>query len=308
MGNPPPHQFAHGQQLRVETLDWPEVYGLTTSLVTRITEDGFVPELVVGILDPESAGGYTVAALLASLLGEIPNERSTPIATIRVEGRSGARGVSRIPVISTDVQRILVVDDVSWSGSTLHLACQALSTLTQADIRTCTLLAGPKAIQAGNATYYGRSSTARDAMLPWGLVTPTAEIRQFFEVDSDPAREVSWAPRPWGYWEQFALNEPCTVRILTIFPGEYLSLQYHNHRDEFFIALDDGVVLQIGDRKLTARQGDYILIPRGTTHRQFAPGDRRVRVLEISFGSYDQVGDIVRLEDKYGRLGKDGAV
>jgi mannose-6-phosphate isomerase len=39
-----------------------------------------------------------------------------------------------------------------------------------------------------------------------------------------------------------------------------------------------------------------------TTHRLCAVGGKRVRVLEISFGEFDEE-DIVRLEDAYGRAG-----
>lgn len=307
MPDPNAHRFAVGSELRVETLDWPTVYSLCRKLVETVSHDGFAPDLIIGIYDPGAAGGYPVAAQLASLMQELPNEPSIPIGVIRIEGRSAERGVSKLPLIRAGVARILLVDDVAWSGSTFRIANRALEAVTNATVRSCALLAGRQAIDEGHVDYYGREAVARDALFPWGLVTPTGEIRQFFDLAFESNREVSWAPRPWGFWEQFALNEPCTVRILTIFPGEYLSLQYHRHRDEFFIALDDGVVLQIGEKKLTARQGDYILIPRGTVHRQFAPPDRTVRVLEISFGTYDQVGDIVRLEDKYGRLGRDGA-
>ena len=46
--------------------------------------------------------------------------------------------------------------------------------------------------------------------------------------------------------------------------------------------------------------GEKIFIPRGTVHRLSAAGEREVRILEISFGEFDEE-DIVRLEDVYGR-------
>lgn len=300
------HRFAEGQNLHVETLDWPAVYELSVTLVQKILGDSFQPDLILAIYDPQASGGYAVGAQLASLLQL--KGITVPVELLRIEGRRGKRHVSEVPEFQGKATKILVVDDVSWSGNTLRLAREALRARTAAEVRSCALIVGGPAIDTGAADYHGRRSSARDARFPWGLVTPTAEFRQYFNIEETTNREVCWSPRPWGYWEQFALNEVCTVRILTILPGEYLSLQYHEHRDEFFIALDDGVVLQIGDKKLTAKRGDYVLIPRLTRHRQFAPTDRPVRVLEISFGHYDQVGDIVRLEDKYGREEMDGSV
>ena len=36
--------------------------------------------------------------------------------------------------------------------------------------------------------------------------------------------------RPWGAFERFTLNEPSTVKIITVNAGQTLSLQRHEHR------------------------------------------------------------------------------
>jgi len=89
--------------------------------------------------------------------------------------------------------------------------------------------------------------------------------------------------------------------------GECLSLHRHLYRDEFFIPLDENIGVQIGDKTIVVEKGDYILIPRGVWHRFYAYKERG-RVLEVALGWYDQVRDIERLEDKYGREEKDGSV
>jgi len=48
--------------------------------------------------------------------------------------------------------------------------------------------------------------------------------------------------KPWGSFDQFVLNTPCTVKILTCNPGQKLSLQRHRQRNELWVALDAGVV------------------------------------------------------------------
>ena len=54
--------------------------------------------------------------------------------------------------------------------------------------------------------------------------------------------------RPWGRFEQFVCNESVTVKIITVNPGERLSLQTHGQRDEMWQILDGPLELQIDDR------------------------------------------------------------
>jgi mannose-6-phosphate isomerase len=90
------------------------------------------------------------------------------------------------------------------------------------------------------------------------------------------------------------------VKILTINPGARTSLQSHNHRKEFWVALDKGLQVQIGKRKISLRKGSSIFVRRGEKHRLSCMGRSRVRLLEISFGDFSEK-DIVRYEDDYGR-------
>jgi mannose-6-phosphate isomerase len=128
-------------------------------------------------------------------------------------------------------------------------------------------------------------------------------------------------PRPWGSFDVIANNALTSVRVLTIEAGRRLSLQRHHCRDELFIALDNHAAIDVcahdpgapahadfrGTRTLDLNSGKSILIPRATWHRLSATGDT-ARVLEIAFGVYDQVEDIERLEDDYGRAFSDGSV
>jgi mannose-6-phosphate isomerase len=107
--------------------------------------------------------------------------------------------------------------------------------------------------------------------------------------------------KPWGEFEQFTHNEESTVKILTVQPGGILSSQYHFKRDELWLVLDDGAKVELDDRELFPRRGEKIFIPNHTAHRLSAVGDEPVRILEISFGNFDEE-DIVRLDDVYGRV------
>jgi mannose-6-phosphate isomerase len=52
--------------------------------------------------------------------------------------------------------------------------------------------------------------------------------------------------RPWGQFEQFVRNEAVTVKIITVDPGQRLSLQTHGHRDEMWQILDSPLEIQVG--------------------------------------------------------------
>jgi mannose-6-phosphate isomerase len=106
--------------------------------------------------------------------------------------------------------------------------------------------------------------------------------------------------RPWGNFRQFTLNEPTTVKVITVEAGQQLSLQTHELRDELWIVLDDGIRVQVGDDVIDAAVGDEFVIPRRTKHRISSRGPT-ARILEVAFGKFDE-DDIVRLEDIYSRV------
>jgi len=91
--------------------------------------------------------------------------------------------------------------------------------------------------------------------------------------------------KPWGNFRQFTHNSSSTVKIITVNPGEALSLQSHKKRAEFW--------------KVDIGEGGECEVPQGSKHR-LAAGRSGIMVLEIATGNFDE-NDIVRFEDKYGR-------
>jgi mannose-6-phosphate isomerase len=108
--------------------------------------------------------------------------------------------------------------------------------------------------------------------------------------------------KPWGKFEQYTHNLPSTVKIITVDPGGILSSQYHYRRDELWVVLDPGAKVELGDEVLYPTPGEKLYIPRETVHRLSCVGEQPVRILEVSFGEFNE-DDIVRLEDVYGRIG-----
>ena len=125
-------------------------------------------------------------------------------------------------------------------------------------------------------------------------------------MSSEPERAIPQAKpasqqviRPWGSFMQYARNHRVTVSLMTVAPGQRLSLQSHRQRAELWIALDDHALIQVGDEIIQAAAGQEVWIPAGVQHRLSSSGPA-TRVLEVAFGSWRQ-DDIQRYADDYQR-------
>jgi mannose-6-phosphate isomerase-like protein (cupin superfamily) len=106
--------------------------------------------------------------------------------------------------------------------------------------------------------------------------------------------------RPWGKFRSFPHRSAGSIKIITVNPGETLSLQYHKRRSEFWVVLDRGLEVTVGDKVWQPGKNEEIFIPAQAPHRMKCIGDTSARIMEIWIGDSDE-SDIVRLEDKYGR-------
>jgi mannose-1-phosphate guanylyltransferase/mannose-6-phosphate isomerase len=124
----------------------------------------------------------------------------------------------------------------------------------------------------------------------------------YFNINGGNMKKVLIVKKPWGTFKRYTLNELVTVKILTVNSGQCLSKQSHRMRSELWVPLDEGAEMEIGDRKIYPKKEDEVWIPQGVAHR-LSSKDNKVRVLEISFGNFDEE-DVIRYEDKYGRVNK----
>jgi len=106
--------------------------------------------------------------------------------------------------------------------------------------------------------------------------------------------------RPWGKFRVYPHEEAGSLKIITVEPGGTLSLQYHHRRAEFWVVLDEGLEVTIGERVWRPAPNEEIYIPREARHRLRSIGPNPARIMEIWLGDSDEA-DIVRLEDTYGR-------
>lgn len=110
---------------------------------------------------------------------------------------------------------------------------------------------------------------------------------------------VKHVERPWGSFDQYAFNQEVTVSLITVQPGQRLSLQSHTGRSELWIVLDEGAEIIVDDEVFYPKRMEEIWIPVRAKHCLSSLGTE-VRVLEVAFGNWQQE-DIMRFSDDYQR-------
>jgi mannose-6-phosphate isomerase len=124
-------------------------------------------------------------------------------------------------------------------------------------------------------------------------------------TDGGPA--PAFVPRrvdkPWGSELIWALTDRYCGKVITIETGKRLSLQYHEQKVESILVINGRLRLHLEDDAgaMTQRElgaGDTSHIPVGRRHRFEAI--ERVELVEVST---PELGDVVRVEDDFGREG-----
>lgn len=110
--------------------------------------------------------------------------------------------------------------------------------------------------------------------------------------------------RPWGRWEVLDTGEGFAVKRITVNPGAILSLQLHHHREEHWVIVKGWARVTLGreSRDLVCNQS--VFIPVETAHRIENPGEGPLEFIEVQVGDKLDEDDIVRLEDRYGRVAR----
>ncbi|WP_120994213.1 mannose-1-phosphate guanylyltransferase/mannose-6-phosphate isomerase [Stutzerimonas urumqiensis] len=108
--------------------------------------------------------------------------------------------------------------------------------------------------------------------------------------------------RPWGHYETMGHGDRYQVKRITVLPGESLSLQLHYHRAEHWIVVSGTARVVCGDKETILAENQSTYIPLGVKHSLSNPGKVPLELVEVQSGAYLGEDDIVRFEDRYGRL------
>lgn len=108
--------------------------------------------------------------------------------------------------------------------------------------------------------------------------------------------------RPWGSYTVLEDADDCKVKRLVVKPGEVLSLQLHHRRSEHWTVVAGTAKVRVGDREFLLQRNESTYIPLNTMHRLENPTDQDIALIEVQCGDYFGEDDIVRFEDRYGRV------
>lgn len=108
--------------------------------------------------------------------------------------------------------------------------------------------------------------------------------------------------KPWGFYKTNVLNDFYQSKVLTILPLQKLSLQSHEHRDEYWVVVHGQGKIIIDNDTIDVKSGSYVAIKRGQKHRATNTSNSDNLIInEVQIGDYLGEDDIVRYEDEYGR-------
>lgn len=110
--------------------------------------------------------------------------------------------------------------------------------------------------------------------------------------------------RPWGSYQSLAVSPGYQVKHIVVNPGAALSLQLHHQRAEHWTVIKGTGLVTCGDREFALKPNESTFIPLGSRHRLSNPGTEPVEIIEVQVGDYLGEDDIVRFEDRYGRVGE----
>jgi len=108
--------------------------------------------------------------------------------------------------------------------------------------------------------------------------------------------------KPWGNFEVIDTGENYKTKRITVLPHQQLSLQQHEHREEFWIVIKGQAYVTVGASAHLLDAGQYIHIPKQAIHRLSNSTNDVLEIIEIQNGDILDENDIIRLEDNYGRI------
>lgn len=111
--------------------------------------------------------------------------------------------------------------------------------------------------------------------------------------------------RPWGSYESLVISDEYQVKKLTVYPLQKLSVQMHYKRSEHWVVVKGQAKITNGNDEFTLEKNESTYIPVETIHALENPSSNEdLEIIEVQTGSYFGEDDIVRFEDRYGRIAK----
>jgi hypoxanthine phosphoribosyltransferase len=161
--------MADNTKIQFEVPTWNQLYTMLLYQTKKIQADGYKPDIIVGI----ARGGIVPARILSDLL------ETKDLTTIQIEYYKGINQTKDEPSLKQclDLQltgkTVLLVDDISDSGSSLRLGKKHLKQNGAKEIKIATLYAKPTSITKPD---YFEKRTSNWIVFPWDIKETVRKI------------------------------------------------------------------------------------------------------------------------------------
>lgn len=134
----------------------------------------------------------------------------------------------------------------------------------------------------------------------------TQQVKNIYQMLKDNDHEAHKLHRtvfrPWGTYTILEEGEGFKIKRLVVNPGASLSLQMHQYRSEHWVVVSGTATVTNAEQQLTLQTNESTYIPAGNKHRLENRTQVPVIIIEVQSGEYVGEDDIIRFEDKYGRV------
>jgi len=162
---------------------WDEIYNFLLSLAERIRENGFKPDVIVGV----SRGGWPPARVMSDLL------ENPEIANVKAEFYLGVAKTKGEPVITQPVsvsvkgKRVLLMDDVADTGKSLRLVKLHLEEKGATEVKIATIYYKPWSVVIPD--YYEKETTFW-IIFPWERKETVRNIIKHYSREGKNVQEA----------------------------------------------------------------------------------------------------------------------
>ena len=109
--------------------------------------------------------------------------------------------------------------------------------------------------------------------------------------------------RPWGSYTNLRTHPGTLVKEMVVQPGHRMSLQSHEHREEYWFGVSGEGIAYIGDSPYVIAPGVMNWVPQHAIHRICNKhGTEPLVMIEVQIGEILSEDDITRYHDDYARV------
>ena len=153
-----------------EVMDWNLFYDLARQVAKKVNNSGYKPDMIVGL----ARGGWVLARVLCDLIG-VKDLVSLKVEHWGVTATPDGKAKLKYPLnVDLTEKNVLVVDDITDTGESMHVTVEYLKSLKPSEIKTAALrhITSSKFMP----DYVGEEISWRWVIFPWNFTEDLCNI------------------------------------------------------------------------------------------------------------------------------------